>query len=91
MIETKFKVIPVNGIMPIIVDYCNYKITVLMHNGVTVKFFKFHDNRWYKIKETHWDYFKIDECINWAKSLIDNDETGYFDMLLKKQITLKAK
>lgn len=46
----EFKVTPIRGISPIIVDHCNFKITILMLNGVTIKFFKEYENRWYKIK-----------------------------------------
>lgn len=91
MTKAEFKPIPVQGILPIIVDYCNYKITILMFHGVRIKFFRICNNRWYKLKETHYNYFQIDECIAWAKNCIDKDETGYFDSLLEKQITLKNK
>lgn len=87
----EFKVSCVKGKEPIIIDYNCYKITIFMQDGVAVKFFKEHNDRWYKIKETNWDYFQLDECIAWAKGQIDNDETGYFHSLLQKQIDLKNK
>jgi hypothetical protein len=88
--KTKFKVTPVNGISPIIIDYCNYKITILMLKGVTIKFFKEHENRWYKIKETTYDFFEINDCIAWAKNAIDNNYADFQDRL-QKQIILKNK
>lgn len=81
----EFKVTPVNGISPIIVDYCNYKITILLFRGATIKFFKLHENRWYKLKETTYNYFEINECIAWAKNAIDNGNS-YFEDRLQKQL-----
>lgn len=81
----EFKPIPVQGITPIIIDYCNYKITILMLDGVTIKFFRLHENRWYKLKETAYNYFEINDCIAWAKNVIDNG-TAYFEDRLSKQL-----
>lgn len=87
-IETEFKVTPVKGISPIIIDYCNYKITILMYKGVTIKFFRLHEDRWYKVKETSYSYFRLNECIAWAKSAIDNN-SAWFEESLIKQIRSK--
>lgn len=86
----KFQVTPVSGISPIIIDYNNYKITILMFNGVTIKIFKEHGDRWYKLKDVTFDYFELDECINWVKSSIDNNYIILNDKLLKL-INEKAK
>lgn len=87
-IETEFKVTPIKGISPIIIDYCNYKITILMYKGATIKFFRLYENRWYKVKDVSYDYFQIDECITWAKNAIDNN-SAWFEESLSKQIRLK--
>lgn len=60
---TEFKVTPVQGISPMIIDHCNYKITILMNQGVTVKFFRLHNNRWYKLKILHMVF------LNWMNVL----------------------
>lgn len=83
----EFKPIAVNGIKPIIIDYNNFKITILMYRGVTIKFFKEHDNRWYKLKDIAYSFMEIDECIKYAKNCIDNDNTGYFEDRLRKQLS----
>lgn len=79
----EFKVTPVNGISPIIIDYNNYKITILMYRGVTIKFFKEHENRWYKLKDITYEYFEINDCISWAKSCIDNNYQWFQERLSK--------
>lgn len=61
-----------------------------MYNGVTVKFFKEHNGRWYKLKDTKWDYFQIDNCIAWAKSAIDNNYAWFQDKL-SKEVEQKSK
>lgn len=59
-----------------------------MLNGVTIKFFKEHEDRWYKVKETAYNYFEINDCIAWAKYCIDNNYAWLQDSL-QKQIEIK--
>lgn len=86
---TAFKVSAMKGKEPIIIDHKSYKVTIYMSNGIVIKFFKEHNDRWYKIREVNYNYFKLDECIKWAKSHIDLNSSNLISRL-ENQIQIKS-
>ncbi len=68
-----------------IIDHDKYKVQFLMRDGMTIKFFRLHENRWYKVREKSWTYFELNAAISWAKNYIDTMQ-GFLQDKLDKQL-----
>lgn len=82
-IKAEFKIQGYAEKCSVIEDYRGYKIQFLMKGGMWIKFFKLHNNKWYKLREQGWTYLELNNAIVKAKNYIDNFEMNLINKLEK--------